>query len=131
METGFKDAVFLLAVGDDLVAVGKDMFVFGSHLFKLLFCEFEIKFFLLLRLSGSRLFLHTGEEFLQFRVRQRFDEHIEHPRRVHIGIARIGGQETGYEIFAFLLRHGNLKTCQTVLPVCLSHIDGITIQQEG
>ena len=28
METRLKDAVFLLAVGDDLVAVGKDMFVF-------------------------------------------------------------------------------------------------------
>ena len=131
METCLKDSVFLLAVGDDLVAVGKDMFVFGSHLFQLLFGKFEIKFFLLLRLSGGRLFLHIGEEFLQFRVRQRFDEHIEHPRRILIGIARIGGQETGYEIFAFLLRHGNLKTCQTVLPVCLSHIDGTTIQQEG
>ena len=64
METCLKDSVFLLAVGDDLVAVGKDMLVFGGHLFKLLFGKFEIKFFLLLRLSGGRLFLHTGEEFL-------------------------------------------------------------------
>ena len=64
MKTCLKDAVFLLAIGDDLVAVGKDMFVFGSHLFQLLFGKFEIKFFLLLRLSGGRLFLYTGEEFL-------------------------------------------------------------------
>ena len=124
-------SVFLLAVGDDLVAVGKDVFVFGSHLFKLLFSEFKVKFFLLLRLSRRRLFLYFGKEFLQFRVRQRFDEHIEHSRRVHIGVARIGGQETGYEIFAFLLRHGNLKTSQTVLSISLSHNDGTTIQQEG
>lgn len=118
MKTGLKDAVLFLAVGDDLVAVGKDMFVFGSHLFKLLFSKFEVSFFLLafLRLGRRTLLLYFREEFLQFRVRQRFDEHIEHPRRVHIGVARIGGQETGYEIFAFLLRHGNLKTCQTVLP---------------
>ena len=75
--------------------------------------------------------LYIREEFLQFRVRQRFDEHIEHPRRVHIGIARIGGQETGYEIFAFLLRHGNPIACQTVLSISLSHNDGTTIQQAG
>ena len=66
MEPGFEDAVFLLAVGDDLIAMGKDMFVFGSHLFKLLFCEFEIKFFLLafLRLGQRTLLLYFREEFL-------------------------------------------------------------------
>ena len=60
MKACLKDSVFLLAVGDDFIAVGKDMFVFGSHLFKLLFGKFEVEFFLLLRLSRGRLFLHFG-----------------------------------------------------------------------
>ena len=71
---------------------------------------------------------------MQFRVRQRFDEHIEHPRRVLIGIARIGGQETGYEIGAFLFGHAN-PLREYIPPNNIAgmqrHIDGTTIQQEG
>lgn len=107
-ESDLIDAVLLLTVCDDLIAVGKHILKFAIHLIKLLFRKFdEVLLFLLglRRCFRFALCLYLRKKFLQFGVRQRLDEHIQHPRRVLIASARIGGQEVGYQFFAFLLRH--------------------------